>query len=232
MIRLHYIQHVPFEGLGYIEKYAMKNAFTVSKTCVFNGDSFPDADDFNWLVIMGGPMSVYEENIHPWIIEEKKIIEQAIKHDKTIIGVCLGAQMIASVLGANVFPNINKEIGWFPVTLTPQASSTEIFGKIPESFMAFHWHGDTFDIPSGAIHCASSEACANQAFVYDNRVVGLQFHCESTVVSVENIIENCADEIKESRFIMGKDILRAGMRHIQDANANMGLLLDGLLCLK
>ena len=98
--------------------------------------------------------------------------------------------------------------------------------------MAFHWHGDTFDIPSGAIHCASSEACANQAFVYDNRVVGLQFHCESTVVSVENIIENCADEIKESRFIMGKDILRAGMRHIQDANANMGLLLDGLLCLK
>jgi GMP synthase-like glutamine amidotransferase len=232
MIRLHYIQHVSFEGLGFIETYSRQKGFTVSKTRIYAGEFFPEADKFDWLVIMGGPMSIYEENIHPWIIEEKKFIEQAIKHDKTVIGVCLGAQMIASVLGANVFPNINKEIGWFPVTLTPQASSNEILGKIPESFMAFHWHGDTFDIPSGAVHCASSEACANQAFVYDNRVVGLQFHCESTVESIENIIANCADEIKESRFIQGKNILHAGMRHISDANANIRLLLDGLLCLK
>ena len=232
MPRLHYLQHVPFEGIGYIETYARLNKFTVSGTRVFKREPFPCADDFDWLVIMGGPMSVYEDHLHSWIQDEKECIAQAIDRKKTVIGICLGAQMIASALGARVYPNACKEIGWFPVSLTPDARSVEAFGNVPESFMAFHWHGDTFDIPSGAIHCAGSEACANQAFVYQKRVVGLQFHCESTGESIAALMENCPDDMKEDRFIQGPEALKSHMRFVPAANAVLAQLLDGLLDLR
>jgi GMP synthase-like glutamine amidotransferase len=227
MIRLHYLQHVPFEGIGYIETYARQKNISISHTRVFDHEPFPAIDDYDWLVIMGGPMSVYEEHLYPWLLEEKKWIAQAIDRKKTVVGICLGAQLIASVLGAQVYPHSSKEIGWHPVSLTPGASA-QAFGNIQDSFMAFHWHGDTFDIPSGAQHCARSEACSNQAFVYQQRVVGLQFHCESTPESIEALLDNCACDMTKGPFVQDCRAVRSMMRFIPEANGILAQLLDGL----
>ncbi len=123
-----------------------------------------------------------------------------------MLGVCLGAQLISDVLGGKVTANANKEIGWFKVKLTPEAKQSPAFKSLPPEFTAFHWHGDTFSIPPGAKCMASSEATANQAFEYDNgRVVGLQFHLESTDDGINRLTKNCGDDIKPGKFVQNKD---------------------------
>jgi GMP synthase-like glutamine amidotransferase len=149
---------------------------------------------------MGGLMSVHDERTHPWLVEEKKLIERAVKAGKRVLGVCLGAQLLAEVLGARVYRNRHKEIGWFPVQLTGQATPSSLLAGFPETFPAFHWHGETFDIPAGARHLAKSEACKNQAFECDGRVLGLQFHLEVTRASVRALIENCRADIRKGRY--------------------------------
>src|SRR5690606_32591469 len=114
----------------------------------------------------------------PWMKEEKKLIEKAILKGKRVIGICLGAQLIADVLGARVFPNKEKEIGWFPIELTEEGQKSPFFAGFNKTETVFHWHGDTFEIPKGAEHIASSKVCENQAFLFDHKVLGLQFHLE------------------------------------------------------
>jgi GMP synthase (glutamine-hydrolysing) len=149
---------------------------------------------------MGGPMSVHDERAYPWLIEEKKLIERAVRAGKRVLGVCLGAQLLAEVLGAGVYRNRHKEIGWFPVHLTRQATSASLWADFPEMFPAFHWHGETFEIPAGALHLAKSEACENQAFEFGGRVLGVQFHLEVTPASVRALIENCRADIARGRY--------------------------------
>ena len=153
------------------------------------------------LVVMGGPMNIYEEDRYPWLIREKAFIADAIAQGKLILGVCLGAQLIADVLGGPVSSNQFKEIGWLPVSLTAAAASSPLFSNLPPEFIAFHWHGDTFQIPPGAVHAASSSGCAHQAFAYTNKVVGLQFHLESTTSSIQKLIDNCHDELVSEPYI-------------------------------
>jgi GMP synthase-like glutamine amidotransferase len=229
MTRMHFIQHVPFEGMGYIETFAVSNGFMVSGTRVYEKNPFPETDAYDWLVIMGGPMGVHDERIHPWIIDEKKCIERAIHGDKKVLGICLGAQLIAIVLGAKVYANPVKEIGWFPVTLTGHARTAGIVKGIPDRFTAFHWHGDTFDIPRGALHIAVSDACANQAFVYGDKVTGLQFHCESTVGSITGLIDNCGDEIREGPSMQTIGSIRSNMGRVMEINATMDAVLSNIM---
>ncbi len=186
-MKLHYLQHVPFEGLGIIENWAVSNGFEISCTRLFADEKLPDIGSFDWLVVMGGPMGIYDHEAHPWLMAEKQLIKNTIDAGKTVLGICLGAQLIADVLGAKVYPGPQKEIGWFPL----QGSNP----LLPETLTAFHWHGDTFEIPKGATHLASSAACKNQGFIYNGRVVGLQFHLETTPQSMEALIENCGDEL-------------------------------------
>jgi len=189
-MKLHWLQHVPFEGLGIIEKWATTHDFEIDCTRLFADEQLPAAESFDWLVVMGGPMGIYDHAAHPWLVAEKEFIKQSIDADKTVLGICLGAQLIADVLGAKVYPGPQKEIGWFPIQRSEGAP-----GIIPEELITFHWHGDTFDIPEGATRLASSEACQNQGFVYNGRTVALQFHLETTPESMEALIENCADEL-------------------------------------
>ncbi len=189
-MKLHWLQHVPFEGLGIIEKWVEANGFGISCTRLHAGEQLLGIGNFDWLVVTGGPMGIYDHAEHPWLVAEKKFIRDAIDVGKTVLGICLGAQLIADVLGAKVYPGPQKEIGWFPIQ---RSEGTP--GIIPKELIAFHWHGDTFDIPEGATQLASSEACENQGFVYNDRVVGLQFHLETTLESMEALIENCADEL-------------------------------------
>lgn len=200
-MRIHVLQHVPFEGIGSIQHWIDTHDHSLSFTRFFADDPLPQQQDYDRLIVMGGPMNIYEEDIHPWLIREKAFLSEAIQKNKTIIGICLGAQLLASALGAKVFANKEKEIGWFPVRLTSQAQAMSLFAGFPASLQVVHWHGDTFSPPSGAVNLATSTACENQAFLYNDRILGLQFHLESTPESLNLIVNHCRDEITDGSWI-------------------------------
>ena len=161
----------------------------------------PDLDGFDWLIVMGGPMGVYDEDQYPWLKEEKDFIRRAVEDGKVVLGICLGAQLIAEVMGARVEKNAHREIGWFPIEPSVEISGTILDGLFSPGFEVFHWHGDTFDIPGGAVPLASSSACRNQGFMLGNRVIGLQFHLETTLSSATELIMNCRDELDGSEYV-------------------------------
>jgi len=228
-MRIHYFQHVPFENMGNIKRWAVSKNHYISGTLFFNNYSCPDPDSFDWLIIMGGPMSVYDEDKFPWLAEEKALISKAIEAGKTVLGICLGAQLIADVLGAKVYPNRHKEIGWFPVSLTPEARNSAAFNKLPADFTVFHWHGDTFDLPAGCRQMASSQACAHQAYEYaGGRVIGLQFHLESTFESVQMLIESCGNELVQDKYIQEENEILEGQKYLTGLSENLNVFLDGI----
>lgn len=226
---IHIIQHVPYEGPGHILDWARQNKHRVSFTRLYKNELFPAMNSVDLLVVMGGPMGIYQDSEYPWLASEKDFIRKYIDFGGRVLGVCLGAQLIADILGARVYPNTEKEIGWFPVSLTPTAIDSPFFADLPQPFEAFHWHGDTFDIPEGAKHVLSSEACENQAFEYEERVVGLQFHVESTEQSVSDLLENCSDDLVNARYIQDEDSIRRQMDKAPMANRVLEFLLLKLL---
>ncbi|MCU0598689.1 MAG: type 1 glutamine amidotransferase [Desulfobacterales bacterium] len=228
-MRIHYIQHVPFEGPASIGLWADQHGHRQSYTRVYEKPDFPGMDSLDRLVVMGGPMGVCDELQYPWLKAEKKFIRKAIDAGKVIVGICLGAQLIAEVLGAKVFSNKHKEIGWFPVELTPDGSASSLLGFLPDRFTAFHWHGDTFDLPKDAVHLARSEGCLNQAFLYKDRVLGLQFHLESTEQSIRELALNCKNDILPDRYIQSsEDVLSASPVQYRRINEAMYGILDRL----
>ncbi len=225
-MNIHYLQHVPFEGLGSIEQWAARRGDAVSVSRLYQGDALPALDAFDLLIIMGGPMGVYDEQEYAWLAPEKRWIAEAITAGKRALGICLGAQLIAAALGANVRRNPCKEIGWFPLELTDNGRESQFFKHIPSGSDVFHWHGDTFDLPDGAEWIARSAACEHQAFVYRQRVVGLQFHLESTAQSVGLLIENCRNELVDAPFIQSGAAMLARPERFARINALMNGLLD------
>lgn len=225
-MRICYLQHVPFEGLAGIEKWVESKGHSLDSVKIFNNDPFPSVEGLDLLIIMGGPMSVYEEDKHPWLVQEKRFIKEAITSGKAVLGICLGAQLIADVLGAKVYPNQYKEIGWFPIELTEEGAKSDLFNFMSARFTVFHWHGDTFDLPEGAVRIARSEGCLNQAFVYGKKVIALQFHMESTKDSLQAIMHNCSDEIVNGKYIQTADEMLAGENNISRINMAMNGLLD------
>lgn len=201
-MRIHYLKHVPFEGLGNIEVWAEDRGHLVSCTSFYEKKwKLPSTREFDWLIILGGPMSTKDETIYPWIREEKEFILKAIDADKIVLGICLGAQMIADVLGGKVFPNKEKEIGWFPVNFNEDALNTSLFHNFPPKLTVFHWHGDTFSLPEQAQKLASSTVTNNQAFSYKHKVIGLQFHIEERDASIMQLIRHCEDELVEQPHV-------------------------------
>ena len=200
-MRIQCLKHVTFEGPAGIADWAEAQGHLITLTPLYEGVPVPDLDAFDWLVVMGGPMGVGDESVHPWLAAEKAFIGRAIAAAKTVLGVCLGAQLIAEALGARVYPNPEKEIGWMPVELTESGRASPLTGFLPASLDVFHWHGDTFDLPPGAVRLVRSGPCANQAFIYDGRVLGLQFHLESTPASVADILAHCAQDIVPAPYV-------------------------------
>ncbi len=227
-MKIHYLQHVPFEGPAYLESIARACGAELAGTSLFAGESLPGPSDFDLLAIMGGPMGVHDERIYPWLGGEKRFIGEAIDAGKIVIGICLGAQLIADVMGAAVYKNSHREIGWFPVARSSGALLTGIGRALPEQFYAFHWHGDTFDIPDGAVRIAESDACRNQGFVYDERVVALQFHLEATPESVRALLDNCRDELDGSRFVQGEKVIIEDS-HYKECNGLFNKIIDELI---
>jgi GMP synthase-like glutamine amidotransferase len=227
-MRIHYLQHVPFEGPAYLFSAARLMGAELTHTLLFAGQEPPEPSSLDLLVVLGGPMGVHDEKEHAWLAGEKRYIERALESGKRIVGICLGAQLVASVLGARVYKNRHREIGWYPVTSTVEARSTPMGSMLPEAFPAFHWHGDTFDIPSGAVHMAKSAACANQCFLYEDRALGLQFHLESTAESIRLLYDNCRDELDGGMYVQTSDeIFTTG--HIAGCNLLFERILGEIL---
>ena len=227
-MKLHSLHHVPFEGLGSIAAWVQARGHQISTSQLYADASLPPVDSFDGLIVMGGPMGVDDEQEYPWLVEEKQFIKRAIAAGKTVLGVCLGAQLLAWALGARVYRNTDKEIGWFPVQLSDAATDSAFFSKLPSSLEVFHWHGDTFDLPAGAIHIAHSRACQNQAFVFDGRVVGLQFHLETTPHAAAELIDHCRHEIVPARFIQSAEEMLADGGRFMEIKAAMEQVLAGL----
>ena len=201
-LRLHGIRHESFEREAEIAVWAAQRGHSLTHTDLWKGEALPGLDSFDWLLIMGGPMGVYDEDQYPWLAGEKRFLRQAVDAGKLVLGVCLGAQLLSVVLGGQVTRNRFAEIGWHEVQATPQAAQSRVFADLPPAYEAFHWHGDTFSIPEGALWTAKSTACTHQAFeACGGRVVGLQFHLETNAASMQEIAEHCADEIKPDAHI-------------------------------
>lgn len=227
-MRLHWLQHVPFEGLGSIEAWARGRGFEPSATRLFAGEATPEVEAFDWLVVVGGPMGVGDLEQHPWLRTEKRLVERALRAERTVLGVCLGAQVLADVLGARVRPAPEREIGWFPVERTEESDASPLFRTLPRRFDAFHWHGDRFEIPKDAVHLARSEACDNQAFVWGGRALGLQFHLETTPESAQRLIENCPEDLAPGRYVQRPEEMLGSTERFERLNALMEHVLDAL----
>jgi len=205
-MRVHVLQHVAFEDIGNMATWLANRNAAMSYTRFYETSSLPELDDIDLIIAMGGPMSVNDEAELPWLKAEKQFIRTAIERGLPVIGICLGAQLIASALGARIYPNKNKEIGWFDIEATPTAANVFAF---PPRATVFHWHGETFDLPRGAIRLAKSSGCENQAFQIGTNVIGLQFHLETTPESLDAIATNCGDELVEATYVQSETEIRA-----------------------
>lgn len=201
MLRIHWLQHVPFEGLGSIEEWVKRSGHQLKCTRLWNAEPLPPVADLDWLIVMGGPMGVPDEGRFDWLAPEKRFIEACLAAGKRVLGICLGAQLISEALGAKVAPNPAPEIGWFPVRFDQAACADSGWSIFPETLTAFHWHGDRFEIPPEAHLLAASTACDRQAFAFKDRVLGLQFHLETTEEGAAALIEHCKEELTDGAFI-------------------------------
>ncbi len=223
-MRAHIFQHLAFEGPGNIQPWLVKAGYQITFTVFSEKPELPAIDEIDFLVIMGGSMSVNDEDKHPWLVKEKKFIRDFIATGKPVLGICLGAQLIASSLGANIYPNHTKEIGWFSVNsfTTTQISTLQF----PVSFTTLHWHGDTFDLPEGAVLLASSEATRHQAFQYGEKVLAIQFHPEADRQTLEDFCLHFKDELVPDKFIQSeKEILENSTGKLKEMKELMEQIL-------
>lgn len=223
-MRVSVLQHVPFEGLGSMGTWLSERGADVRFTRFYESAALPDPRSVDLVIAMGGPMSVNDEREYPWLGREKAFIEAAIRHGLPVVGVCLGAQLIARALGARVFANAHKEIGWFPIAAVE--SDADAF-RFPCQATAFHWHGETFDLPQGAVRLARSAGCENQAFQIGGNVIGLQFHLETTPETLDAILRNCRSELVDGPYIQAEHVMRAAPESAYaEMNARMGDVLS------
>ncbi len=228
-MRIHCLQHVPFEGPAAIADWAAKRGHSLAVSRLYAGEALPVLDAFDWLLIMGGPMNIYQEQQHPWLASEKFCIDQALAAGKTLLGICLGAQLLADRLGSRVYAGFEREIGWWPLHLTEAGRQSNLFSDLDEPLQAYHWHGDTFDLPAGAVCLASSNACVQQAFRYKQRVLGLQFHLEVTAESMRRLIDHCGAEIVPGSYVQSAEQMLAAPQTVFDRlHETLHRLLDRL----
>jgi len=228
-MRIHTLEHVPFEGPAGLADWARDNGHAVARTRVFDNTPLPGLDEFDVLAVLGGPMSVHDEAVHSWLLPEKAFLAQAVDAGKRILGICLGAQLLSEVLGGVVTRNPEPEIGWMPVAATGGGWDSPLFAGLPETFTAFHWHGDTFSIPPGGTRLARSRACDNQAFAHGTNILGVQFHLETTPHSLELLIENCADEIVDAPHVQDAERMRSLAGECERMRPTLDALLNNLI---
>ena len=213
-MKVYVLQHIHCETLGTIADALNSRGITAHYLRSFAGEAVPrDMADAAGLIIMGGPMGVYEQDLYPYLRDELRLIEIALRQDKPVLGVCLGSQLLATALGAKVKKNTAKEIGWFPISLTDRARQDRLWKEIEPSFAAFHWHGDIFDLPRGAASLASSALTPCQSYRYGTNAYGLLFHMEVTREQIALMVDTFQDEL-HTEGIDGRALVAQSETHL------------------
>lgn len=219
------LRHVPFEGPGAIGEWLLDQGYQTTTVKLYEGEPLPDPSSLDWLVIMGGPMGVNDRDSVPFMNAEIEFIKEALKQRYPIIGICLGAQLLAHSLGADVRYQGFGEIGWFPVSPAGQHPLAQLFDDSPT---VLHWHGDTFALPDGATALLKSEACANQGFLWQERVLGLQCHPEATPYLINKLCDAEGAELEPAQWVQDEATIRAGEPHCDAVNQRLFAMLDWL----
>ena len=202
------LQHIACETLGVIEGLLVSNNIPFRYVRSYASEPIPKTiAQAPALIIMGGPMGVYESGRYPFLKEEMAFIEDALRARRPVLGVCLGSQLLAAVLGSRIRKGPQKEIGWHPVTLEDSCKTDRLWSGIQSPFTAFHWHGDIFDLPQGAVSLASSALTKFQAIRYGQNAYGVLLHMEVTPAIIGNMVDNFTDELREAK-VDGAEILR------------------------
>ncbi len=227
-MHLHVFQHVPFEALGAIEHWAKQRDAIITRTRFFDTDpTFPNLGEIDLLVSMGGPMSVHDEADYPWLQQEKTYIRKALEQGIHVLGICLGAQLVAEALGAEITQNPHKEIGFFPVTMHPDALAHPVCKGLPERLPMFHWHGERFALPEGAIPLGQSDACDMQGFIYGERVLAWQCHPEMTPERLLKMMTHVGDDLRNNgRYIQSASEIVMQQDSLHEVNRYLYMMLD------
>jgi GMP synthase-like glutamine amidotransferase len=235
-MKIYCLEHLKNETLGSIGTWITQKQYSLTKTLLYKEDCyeeplFPNPEEFDLLLIMGGSMSVWQETEYPWLKPEKKFVKEVIKSGKPILGSCFGGQIIADVLGAKVKKNRTKEIGWHTVkSVIPPGTEKKASLEIPtcyfSEFKAFMWHGDTFEIPAGATRLFESEACANQGYLYNGNILGVQFHPEADRQWVKNQIEESRHELIPDKHIQTADAICRQKKSFEEAEKLSFTIMD------
>jgi GMP synthase-like glutamine amidotransferase len=230
-MHIHCLQHVLFENAGTIADWAQQHGHTIIYTCFSEPDFvLPDINACDALLIMGGYMNVDDEAQFPWLKQEKELIRSAVSAGKKIMGICLGSQLIAAVLGARVYAGIGKEIGFYPLRFTDAALAHPFFNHFQNPYTVFHWHGDTFDLPDAATLIASTVPCKHQAYLIHDKILGLQFHFEMNEGVIEDMLTHDGHELEEKGdFISTKEAIRNNSHYLEQNKQDLFLLLDKFL---
>ena len=236
MKKILVIQHVPFEGLGKLDIWCQLRAITPDIYRFFEERPLPDLIQYSGLIILGGPMGVLEVDRYPWLQREIQFIQSTIQAANIpILGICLGAQILASILGGSVQHAADKEIGWYPISISPDAKKHPFFQAWPEEFVTFHWHQDTFTPPKESFSIASSAACSQQGFYMEKQgnsgqtipIVGFQFHLEMTQEISKRLVESCHEDIATAGpFISSKKQILSGFAPYAKSHTHLFSFLD------
>lgn len=220
-----FLKHIDIEGPGTMAEFLDKKSIQYKVVDVSACDVLPiDPKQYRAIVILGGPMNVYEEDKYSFLKDEDELIKSALKNDIPMLGLCLGAQLIAKAVDAKVRKSPEKEIGWFKVNLTDDGIEDPLFQGLESEIDVFQWHGDTFDIPDKGLHIALSKACLNQAFRYNDNVYALQFHLEVTKDMVREWLDAYSNEIASMSDIVNREEIIGQTESFSDAYKNQANL--------
>ncbi len=224
------LQHEKCEHLGVLNDLLSQHSVTCRYVKLYEGENIPEIKEYSGIIVLGGPMNVYEEEEYPFLRAEDSLIKEALKRRKPTLGICLGAQLIAKAAGAKVFHGVRKEIGWYPIRLTEEGRADKVFRGLEEQFAVFQWHGDTFDIPAGGVRLAGSTMFQNQAFSIEARGYALQFHLEVTYQMVSDWMKRYEDELASLKGEVDPEgMLRDSEKYIQALNRRASILCSNFV---
>ena len=227
-MKIHIFQHISVKQPGAVLDWITKNKLDYQIHLIKNGDALPTLEETDFLIILGGALHINDEEEHPWLRPDINFVRKIIDLNKPVLGICLGAQIIARALDFKVEKNEYREIGWHNVMLNNNAKQNHFFKDIPHKFIPLHWHSDIIRLPENISSLVYSNATDSQAFTYKN-TISVQFHIEQTEKTLDIMLEKANDYLIKDKFVQTADEIRLGYNNLIDSNNILFHLLDSLM---